>query len=100
MYYGSLRDLVGSLQDAERKGQLRRRLRILTHPALLVVDEIGYLPVTRDAATLLFQLINERHERASTLPTSNQGFEEWGGILADEVIATGSWAGCRTTATS
>ena len=38
VYYGSLRDLVGSLQEAETKGQLRRRLRVLTHPALLVVD--------------------------------------------------------------
>ena len=65
VYYGSLRDLVGSLQEAETKGQLRRRLRILTHPALLVVDEIGYLPVTRNGATLFFQLINERYERAS-----------------------------------
>ena len=87
VYYGSLRDLVGSLQEAERKGQLRRRLGILTHPALLVVDEIGYLPVTRDAATLFFQLINERYERASTVLTSNKGFEEWGAILGDEVMA-------------
>ena len=61
VYYGSLRDLVGSLQEAETKGQLRRRLRVLTHPALLVVvDEIGYLPVTRNGTTLFFQLINER----------------------------------------
>ena len=87
MYYGSLRDLVDSLSDAERKGQLRRRLRVLTHPALLVVDEIGYLPVTRNGATLFFQLIAERYERASTVLTSNKGFEEWGGILDDEVMA-------------
>ena len=87
VYYGSLRDLVGSLQEAETKGQLRRRLRVLTHPALLVVDEIGYLPVTRNGATLFFQLINERYERASTVLTSNKGFEEWGTILGDEVMA-------------
>ena len=87
VYYGSLRDLVGSLQEAETKGQLRRRLRVLTHPALLVVDEIGYLPVTRNGATLFFQLINERYERASTVLTSNKGFEEWGTILEDEVMA-------------
>ena len=86
MYYGSLRDLVGSLQ-AETKGQLRRRLRVLTHPALLVVDEIAYLPVSRNGATLFFQLINERYERASTVLTSNKGFEEWGAILGDEVMA-------------
>ena len=87
VYYGSLRDLVESLEEAERKGQLRRRLGILTYPALLVVDEIGYLPVTRSAATLFFQLINERYERGSTVLTSNKGFEEWGGILGDEVMA-------------
>ena len=78
VYYGSLRDLVGSLQEAETKGQLRRRLRVLTHPALLVVDEIGYLPVSRNGATLFFQLINERYARASRVLTSNKGFEEWG----------------------
>ena len=52
-----------------------------------VVDEIGYLPVTRNGATLFFQLINERYERASTVLTSNKGFEEWGTILGDEVMA-------------
>ena len=79
--------LAKSLEAAERKGQLRRRLGILTHPALLVVDEIGYLPVTRNGATLFFQLINERYERGSTVLTSNKGFEEWGAILGDEVMA-------------
>ena len=86
VYCGSLRDLAGSLPEAETKGQLRRRLRILTDPALLVVDEIGYLPVTRNGATLFFQLINERYERASTVLTSNKRFEEWGAILGDEVM--------------
>ena len=60
---------------------------MLTHPALLVVDEIGYLPVTQDGAVLFFQLINARHERASTVLTSNKGFEEWGNVLGDEVMA-------------
>ena len=60
---------------------------MLTHPALLVVDEIGYLPVSQDGAVLFFQLINARHERASTVLTSNKGFEEWGHVLGDEVMA-------------
>ena len=72
---------------AETKNQLRRRLRVLTHPALLVVDEIGYLPVTRNGKTLFFQLINERYEPASTVLTSNKGFEEWETIVGDEVMA-------------
>ena len=51
------------------------------------VDEIGYLPVSRDGAVLFFQLINARHERASTVLTSNKGFEEWGAVLGDDVMA-------------
>ena len=59
-------------------------LKTLTHPALLVVDEIGYLPVTQSGAVLFFQLINRRYGHASTVLTSNKGFEEWGRILGDE----------------
>ena len=63
-----------------------RRLKVLIHPAPLVVDEIGYLPVSQDGAVLFLQLINARHERASTVLTSNKGFEEWGGVLGDKVM--------------
>ena len=76
VYYGSLRDLVGSLQEAETKGQLRRRLRVLTHPALLVVDEIAYLPVTRNGATLFFQFVNERLTAGGK--THPAQFSRWG----------------------
>ena len=88
VYYGTLAGLIDSLMDARAAGELSRRLRVLTHPALLVVDEIGYLlPVSQDDAVLFFQLINARHERASTVLTSNKGFEEWGHVLGDEVMA-------------
>ncbi len=55
--------------------------------ALLVIDEIGYLPVIRTGATLFFQMIARRYERASTVLTFNKSFEEWGEILGDEVMA-------------
>ena len=87
VYYGTLAALLESLMEAKTAGNLSRRLRVLTHPALLVVDEIGYLPVSQDDAVLFFQLINARHERASTVLTSNKGFEEWGSVLGDEVMA-------------
>ena len=87
VYYGTLAGLIDSLMDARAAGELSRRLRVLTHPALLVVDEIGYLPVSQDGAVLFFQLINARHERASTVLTSNKGFEEWGHVLGDEIMA-------------
>lgn len=87
IYFGTLTDLVDSLEEAKAAGRLDRRLKTLTHPALLVVDEIGYLPVTQSGAILFFQLINRRYGRASTVLTSNKGFEEWGRILGDEVMA-------------
>ena len=87
VYYGTLAGLIESLTEAKAAGNLSRRLRVLTHPSLLVVDEIGYLPVTQEGAVLFFQLINARHEHASTVLTSNKGFEEWGTVLGDEVMA-------------
>ena len=66
---------------------MKQRLKTLMHPALLVVDEIGYLSVTPNGARLFFQLVNARYGRASTVLTSNKGFEHWGEILHDEVMA-------------
>ncbi len=80
-------EALDSLEEAQAAGRLNQRLKTLTHPALLVVDEIGYLPVTRSGAILFFQLVNRRYEHASTVLTSNQGFERWGEILHDEVMA-------------
>lgn len=87
VYYGSLADLIASLEEAQASGQLAHRLRVLTHPSLLIVDEIGYLPITRTGAMLFFQLMNRRYEHASTVLTSNKSFEEWGDIFGDEVMA-------------
>lgn len=87
VYYGTLVDLISSLEEAQAAGQLKRRLAVLTHPSLLVVDEIGYLPITHTGAVLFFQLMTRRYETASTVLTSNKGFEEWGEVLGDEVMA-------------
>ncbi len=87
IYYGTLAGLIESLTESKAAGNLSRRLRVLTHPALLVVDEIDYLPVTQEGAMLFFQLIYARHEHASTVLTSNKGFEAWGALLGDEIMA-------------
>jgi DNA replication protein DnaC len=87
VYYGTLAELITSLEEAQAAGRLARRLATLTYPSLLVVDEIGYLPVTRNGAVLFFQLVGRRYERASTVLTSNKTFEEWGEVLGDEVMA-------------
>ncbi len=63
------------------------RLKTLIHPAPLVVDDIGYLPVTQSGAVLFFQFNNGRYGRASTFLTSNKRFEELGRILGNEIMA-------------
>jgi DNA replication protein DnaC len=87
VYYSTLADLITSLEEAQAAGRLARRLATLSYPSLLVVDEIGYLPVSRTGAVLFFQLISRRYEHASTVLTSNKSFEEWGAVLGDEVMA-------------
>ena len=87
IYFGTLGDLIDSPEEAHAAGRLKQRLKTLRHSALLVVDEIGYLSVTANGARLFFQLINRRFGRASAVLTSNKGFENWGDILHDEVMA-------------
>ncbi len=87
IYYGSLGDLVTSLEEAQTAGRLVHRLKTLTHPSLLIVDEIGYLPISRNGAMLFFQLMSRRYEHAATILTSNKGFEDWGAIFGDDVMA-------------
>src|SRR5512135_2176278 len=70
-------ELVDSLAKAEREGSLRERLRFLCRPQLLIVDEIGYLPVISGGGNLFFQLVNARYERGAMILTSNRGFAEW-----------------------
>jgi len=87
VYYGTLADLIQSLEEAQASGRLSQRMKTLTFPAVLLVDEIGYLPVSRTRAMLFFQLMARRYEYASTVLTSNKSFEEWGEIFGDEVMA-------------
>lgn len=88
VYYSSLADLITSLEEAQTAGRLTHRLKTLTYPSLIVVDEIGYLPISRTGAMLFFQLMSRRYERASTILTSNKSFEEWGEVFGDDVMAT------------
>lgn len=87
VYYGTLGDLIASLEEAQQAGRLAQRMKTLVFPAVLVVDEIGYLPVSRTGAMLFFQLMARRYEHASTVLTSNQGFESWGEVFGDETMA-------------
>jgi DNA replication protein DnaC len=60
-----------------------RRLRRYTHPALLVIDELGYLPLDSRAADVLYNVVAARHENTSTIMTTNLGFKAWGGVFGE-----------------
>jgi len=87
VYFGTLAEIIASLEKAEREGTLAGRIRFLTRNALLIVDEIGYLPLSKTGANLFFQLINARYERGAIILTSNRAFKEWGEIFGDNVVA-------------
>ena len=87
VYYATLADLIAWLEEAQHAGRLTHRLRTLVFPSLMVIDELGYLPISRTGAMLFFQLMSRRYEHASTVLTSNKSFEEWGEIFGDEVMA-------------
>ena len=88
VYRATLAEIVEALGRAEREGRLAERLRSYARPALLIVDEIGYLPITAGGANLFFQLVNARYERGAMVLTSNRGFAEWGEVFGDPVVAT------------
>ena len=88
VYFCTLAELLASLARAEREGHLLERLRFFCRPSLLIVDEIGYLPVVPGGGNLFFQLVNARYERGAMILTSNRGFAEWGEVFGDPVVAT------------
>jgi DNA replication protein DnaC len=77
-----------SLYAALSEGKLEEKLKTFTVPRLLIVDEIGYLPIDQAGANLFFQLISRRYERGPVILTSNQSFGSWGEVFGDRVIAT------------
>ncbi|HYF56805.1 MAG TPA: IS21-like element helper ATPase IstB [Salinarimonas sp.] len=88
VYFATLADIIAALARAEREGTLRERIRFFCRPSLLIVDEIGYLPVIPGGGNLFFQLVNARYERGAMILTSNRGFAEWGEVFGDPVVAT------------
>jgi len=80
--------MIATLTKALAEGRLEDKLKLFTVPRLLIVDEIGYLPIDRQGANLFFQLISRRYEKGPMILTSNQSFGAWGEVFGDRVIAT------------
>jgi len=84
----TLETLITRLVKAKHENRLERALQQLVYPKLLIIDEIGYLPLSREEASLFFRLIVRRYERASLIVTSNKSFLDWGEVFNDHVLAT------------
>ena len=81
-------DVVNTLSAAQLKGTLKAELRRYTAPSLLVLDEVGYLPVDQHGADLLFQVISARYERGSIVLTTNKAFKQWPSIFNGDSTIT------------
>jgi len=80
--------LLMQLTRGQQEGRLEECLSQWSKPKLLIVDELGYLPLSTGAAHLFFQLVSKRYERGSILITSNRSVGEWGEVFGDTVVAT------------
>ncbi|BCB95342.1 ATP-binding protein [Dissulfurispira thermophila] len=80
--------LIEDLMLSKRQGNLVERLLFYSRLHLLIIDELGYMPITREQANLLFQLISMRYEKGSIILTSNYNFDEWGKVFEDPVVAS------------
>src|SRR5947209_5960834 len=87
-YFMTAHDIVADLGRAYREGRLDRRLRVYLAPKVLIIDEMGYLPLDDLGATIFFQLVSARYERGSIILTSNKSYGDWGSIFGDPIIAT------------
>jgi len=86
--FHSLETLMTKLTRAQHENRLERTLKQLSYPKLLILDELGYLPLSHPEASLFFRLIVRRYERGSLIVTSNKSFLDWGEVFNDHILAT------------
>jgi DNA replication protein DnaC len=80
--------LIDDLSRASREGRMREALAVYTHPHVLVIDEVGYLTYSTDAANVLFHVVNDRHlKKRPMIFTTNKSLRAWGRVLHDEDLA-------------
>lgn len=79
--------LIEDLTLSVKEGGFTQRLLAYSRLHLLIIDELGYMPVTKEQANLLFQLISMRYEKGALILTSNYNFDDWGQVFQDNVVA-------------
>ena len=87
-YYINCHTLIDQLKKSHFENRLADRFRVLARYRVLIIDEIGYLPMDIQGANLFFQLITKRYEKVSTVFTSNKTFSQWNEVFSDVTIAS------------
>jgi DNA replication protein DnaC len=87
VYYTTAADLVAKSQRAALEGRWQTTMRFWNGPQLLIIDELGYLPLPAEAASHLFQVVSRRYEHGSIILTTNRGIASWGEIFDDTTVA-------------
>jgi len=84
----TLESMITRLTRARMENRSDRQLQQFVYPKVLIIDEMGYLPMNREEAGMLFRLLNRRYEKVSLIITSNKSFVDWGELFNDQVLAT------------
>jgi DNA replication protein DnaC len=86
--FTTLNDMLSTMMASLADNSFPSKLRTFIQPSLLIVDEVGYLPVSKEGANFLFQIVSKRYETGSIILTSNKSFSDWGEVLGDNIIAS------------
>lgn len=86
-YFINCNDLVLQLKRAHLENRLDQRIKWFNHYRLLIIDEVGFLPLDQESSKLLFQLLSKRYEKSSTIITTNKNLSQWGEVFGDNVLA-------------
>jgi DNA replication protein DnaC len=88
-YFTNAEEMVANIAQAAREGTLASKLKTYTAPSVLVIDDVGLLPMERGAASAFYQVVNQRYEKQhSTIVTTNRSLPDWGEIFGDSVVAS------------
>jgi DNA replication protein DnaC len=88
-YFTNAEEMVANIAQAAREGTLASKLKTYTAPSVLVIDDVGLLPMERGAASAFYQVVNQRYEKQhSTVVTTNRSLPDWGEIFGDAVVAS------------
>lgn len=88
VYFTTCHQLIQKLNKAHKENRIEKQLQHFAQYKILIIDEIGYLPIDKQGANLFFQLISKRYGKKSTIITTNMSFGAWGDVFNDNILAS------------